>query len=420
MNSTTNFSALSAHLDISPWNKSNNLTNSFSENSSVPPFPVFDELHLTNSLVRGTMSFFSLFGNISTIVQMYRMRRRKSTINTLIINLATADLLVTFFCMGAEAIWALTMQWYAGEFVCKAVKYAQVFALNLSTYITVVISLDRCFAIMDPISRNKAPRRVKIMLSLAWGLCALFSVPQIFIFKVVRGPWERDFVQCMDTGYNEVAWSKRVYSIVSLLFSFVIPLLIMAIAYGLISGTITRKSKDFRDPDESSTTSEHGQLRGQVRSHLFRKAKRKALRMSIVIVAAFIICWTPYYVVFMYITYLDIKQFSRMTLLALGFIGLSNCLLNPVIYGAFHLCKVHSPRCWKRKDWPSYRDRALPNNLDTHRIVVVKPQDIMVLQQNEADIHMGVKIKQPCLIVLCKVTSESNENLKVIDATSNE
>lgn len=179
MEFSDNMSASLATEDILFRNSSYNVTHTSSENSTMPPFPVFDELHLTNSLVRGTMSFFSLFGNISTIVQMYRMRRRRSTINTLIINLATADLLVTFFCMGAEAIWALTMQWYAGEILCKAVKYAQVFALNLSTYITVVISLDRCFAIMDPISRNKAPRRVKIMLSLAWGLCALFSVPQV-------------------------------------------------------------------------------------------------------------------------------------------------------------------------------------------------------------------------------------------------
>jgi len=50
----------------------------------------------------------------------------------------------------------------------------------------------------------------------------------------------------MDMGYQEVAWSKRVYTIVSLLFSFIIPLTIMGIAYGLISGTINRKSKDFR------------------------------------------------------------------------------------------------------------------------------------------------------------------------------
>ena len=144
--------------------------------------PVFDELNLISVLVKGTMFIVSLFGNLSTIVQMYRMRRRKSTINTLIINLATADLLVTFFCMGSDAIWQSTVQWYAGDFMCKAVKFAQVFAFNLSTYVTVVISLDRCFAIMDPISRNKAPRRVKVMIIVTWCLCAIFSIPQVGTF----------------------------------------------------------------------------------------------------------------------------------------------------------------------------------------------------------------------------------------------
>lgn len=98
------------------------------------------------------------------------------------------------------------------------------------------------------------------------------------------------------------------------------------------------------EPEESSISSEYSQYRGQVRSHLFRKAKRKALRMSIVIVAAFVICWSPYYFVFMYFTFLDLREMPRKTMLPLAFIGLSNSLINPMIYGAFQLCKVHSPR----------------------------------------------------------------------------
>ncbi|KAK3799052.1 hypothetical protein RRG08_051335 [Elysia crispata] len=53
------------------------------------------------------------------------------------------------------------------------------FALYLSTYITVVISLDRCVAILDPMRRNGAAQRVKIMVCFAWILSALFSIPQI-------------------------------------------------------------------------------------------------------------------------------------------------------------------------------------------------------------------------------------------------
>ena len=148
-------------------------------NITLQEMPVFDEAKMIKVLVLGTLFFVSLFGNLATLIQMYKMRKRKSTINTLIINLATADLLVTFFCMGAEAVWSATVQWYAGEFMCRFIKFAQVFANNLSTYVTVVISLDRCCVILYPMSRNKAPKRVRNMIMCSWCLSAFFSVPQV-------------------------------------------------------------------------------------------------------------------------------------------------------------------------------------------------------------------------------------------------
>jgi len=55
----------------------------------------------------------------------------------------------------------------------------QVFGLYLSTYIVVIISIDRCIAILDPISKNRGPHRVKIMIGIAWILSAVFSLPQV-------------------------------------------------------------------------------------------------------------------------------------------------------------------------------------------------------------------------------------------------
>ena len=112
----------------------------------------------------------------------------------------------------------------------------------------------------------------------------------------------------------------------------------------------------FTDQEMSSSSSDTCTFQGHVRSDLFRKAKRKALRMSIVIVAAFIVCWTPYYVLFTCFTFFDIREMPQRTMLYLSFIGLSNSLLNPIIYGAFHLCNVHSPRSERRRY--AYRDYA--------------------------------------------------------------
>ena len=57
--------------------------------------------------------------------------------------------------------------------------FAQVFGLYLSNYIIVVISIDRCSAILDPISKNKAPKRTKSMLVVAYTSSLLLSVPQV-------------------------------------------------------------------------------------------------------------------------------------------------------------------------------------------------------------------------------------------------
>ena len=141
--------------------------------------PVFNEMSMIKTVVLSVMFVVSLVGNTATLMQMYRKRRRRSTINTLILHLATADLIVTFFCNVTDAVWASTVQWYAGNAMCKLVKFVQVFGLYLSTYIIVIISIDRCLAILDPMSRNKAPRRVRTMIAVAWILSFLFSLPQV-------------------------------------------------------------------------------------------------------------------------------------------------------------------------------------------------------------------------------------------------
>ena len=143
--------------------------------------PTFNEMSLIKTIVLSAMFVISLVGNTATLVQMFRMRRRRSTINTLIMNLAVADLFVTFFCNVTDAVWASTVQWLAGNAMCKLVKFLQVFGLYLSTYIIVIISIDRCYAILDPMSRNSAPKRVRVLIILAWIISALFSSPQVSI-----------------------------------------------------------------------------------------------------------------------------------------------------------------------------------------------------------------------------------------------
>jgi len=47
-------------------------------------------------------------------------------INLLITHLATADLIVSFFCNVTDAVWSATVQWLAGNAACKLIKFLQV------------------------------------------------------------------------------------------------------------------------------------------------------------------------------------------------------------------------------------------------------------------------------------------------------
>ena len=88
--------------------------------------PRFNQISMMKTVVLLLMFVVSFAANGATLVRMFRQRRRRSTINLLIAQLAGADLIVTFFCNVTDAVWTATVQWYAGNAACKVLKFLQV------------------------------------------------------------------------------------------------------------------------------------------------------------------------------------------------------------------------------------------------------------------------------------------------------
>lgn len=81
-----------------------------------------------NTVIRSSvlviMSIASVIGNSWTIRNIRKSRVAKKLSNqnytaiyALITHLCVADFLVASFCMFGDAVWALTVQWLAGEFM---------------------------------------------------------------------------------------------------------------------------------------------------------------------------------------------------------------------------------------------------------------------------------------------------------------
>lgn len=77
-----------------------------------------------------------------------------------------------------------------------------------------------------------------------------------------------------------------------------------------------------------------------MRGKLYRKAKHSSLLMTFVIVAAFVICWAPYYIVMIgYVFDMKFVQNDEIINKVVFGFGMLESMVNPIIYGAFHLAK---------------------------------------------------------------------------------
>lgn len=105
--------------------------------------------------------------------------KRKSHVRILIMNLTVADLLVTFIVMPVDAAWNITVQWQAGDVACRLLMFLKLVAMYSCAFVTVVISLDRQSAILNPLGISEAKRKSKIMLTVAWTMSIILSLPQV-------------------------------------------------------------------------------------------------------------------------------------------------------------------------------------------------------------------------------------------------
>ncbi|XP_065361121.1 neuropeptide SIFamide receptor [Calliphora vicina] len=293
------------------------------------------------------MALFSLLGNVLTMWNIYKTRlaRRNSrhswsAIYSLIFHLSIADVLVTGFCIIGEAAWCYTVQWLANDLTCKLVKLFQMFSLYLSTYVLVLIGVDRWIAVKYPMKSLNMAKRCYRLLGGTYILSLLLSLPQFFIFRVARGPFIEEFYQCVTHGFYTAEWQEQLYATFTLVFTFLLPLCILFGTYMSTFRTISNSEKMFQGSKLAGYNSNKPTSQTN-RQRLIHKAKMKSLRISVVIIFAFLICWTPYNVMMLIFMFWNPdKRFGEDLQSAIFFFGMSNSLVNPLIYGAFHLCPM--------------------------------------------------------------------------------
>ncbi|XP_021354155.1 cardioacceleratory peptide receptor-like [Mizuhopecten yessoensis] len=302
--------------------------------------------------------------NALVLFLIFMSRKIKSRMNMFIANLACADLLVGIFFILTDIFWKITIEWHAGNVVCKLIKFTQTFVMYGSSYALVALTIDRLEAIARPLNFQTRSRRYRILISLGWFFSFLFSLPHLHLYneEIVNGGMDGPKVQCWML--LPEPWMWRPYITLIAMAIFVVPALIIMASYMFIICIIWRKnnstlsSHDYSERYLLSAAQGNGTTYGSPslvvhssrrRGHwtetsmssrgIIPRARIKTIKITFVIVLAFVLCWSPYFVYDLLDAYGHIQHGTPHSVAISTFIqslAPLNSAANPIIYIIFN------------------------------------------------------------------------------------
>ncbi|XP_060925395.1 vasopressin V2 receptor-like [Limanda limanda] len=262
--------------------------------------------------------------NTSVLVGLWRQRKQMSRMRVFVFHLCLADMVVAFFQVCPQLMWDITDRFVGPDLVCRLVKYLQVLGMFSSTYMIVVMTVDRYQAVCKPMVKFQRSRtRLNIPVCVAWGVSLLGSLPQVFIFsqvEVAPGVFDcwANFVQ---------PWGLQTYVTWTTLVIFVLPVITIVFCQVRICQAIQinlyQKIQRLGVPSRASSVA--GMSRARV----------KTLKMTVFIVLAYIVCWAPFFTVQLWSAWDTHAPKENAIFTILMLLASLNSCANPVIYLVF-------------------------------------------------------------------------------------
>ncbi|XP_065691579.2 LOW QUALITY PROTEIN: mu-type opioid receptor [Patagioenas fasciata] len=254
-----------------------------------------------------------LFGNFLVMYVIIRYTKMKTATNIYIFNLALADALATS-TLPFQSVNYLMGTWPFGTILCKIVISIDYYNMFTSIFTLCTMSVDRYVAVCHPVKALdfRTPRNAKIVNVCNWILSSAIGLPVMFMATT---KYRHGSIDCTLT-FSHPAWYwENLLKICVFIFAFIMPVLIITVCYGLMILRLksVRMLSGSKEKDRNL---------------------RRITRMVLVVVAVFIVCWTPIHIYVIIKALVNIPETTFQTVswhfcIALGY---TNSCLNPVLY----------------------------------------------------------------------------------------
>ncbi|XP_068911908.1 tachykinin-like peptides receptor 99D isoform X2 [Tenebrio molitor] len=328
------------------------------------------------SILYAGMVIVATGGNLIVIWIVFSHKRMRTVTNYFLLNLSVADTMVSTLNVTFNFVYMLNSHWPFGELYCKISQFIAVLSVCASVFSLMSISIDRYMAIMTPL-RPRMGRTVTVLLAVStWLLGIIIGSPSLMFFRTYTMPYKdgEERVICYpewpDGSTNE-SMMEYIYNVGFLFVTYVVPIGSMTFTYARI-GIELWGSQSIGECTQRQMEN--------IRS------KRRVVKMMMVVVIIFAVCWLPYHLYFIVISYfpeITSSTYIQETYLAIYWLAMSNSMYNPIIYcwmnarfrrgfKQFFSCLpfIHvSPGALTRREVLTSRRRSYSGSPDHNRII---------------------------------------------------
>uniref|UniRef100_A0A672SQ51 Mu-type opioid receptor n=1 Tax=Sinocyclocheilus grahami TaxID=75366 RepID=A0A672SQ51_SINGR len=287
-----------------------------------------------------------LVGNVLVMYVIIRYTKMKTATNIYIFNLALADALATS-TLPFQSVNYLMGTWPFGDVLCKIVMSIDYYNMFTSIFTLTTMSVDRYIAVCHPVKALdfRTPRNAKIVNVCNWILSSAIGLPVMVMASTTIEYHTFDIIDCTLLFPHPPWYWENLLKICVFIFAFIMPVLIITICYGLMILRLksVRMLSGSKEKDRNL---------------------RRITRMVLVVVAVFIVCWTPIHI-FVIIKALVTIPSSLLQTVTWHFciaLGYTNSCLNPVLYA---FLDENFKRCFREFCVPSPSVLDLQNSTRT-------------------------------------------------------
>ncbi|XP_039207306.1 kappa-type opioid receptor [Crotalus tigris] len=322
------FPSRTSHSWLAGWKEYGNSSNGGYEDLQQNQTNISPAIPIIITAVYSMVFVVGLVGNSLVMFVIIRYTKMKTATNIYIFNLALADALVTT-TMPFQSTEYLMNTWPFGDVLCKIVISIDYYNMFTSIFTLTMMSVDRYIAVCHPVKALdfRTPLKAKIINICIWVLSSSVGISAI----VLGGTKVRE-----DTGSTECSlqfpdddyiWWDIFMKICVFVFAFIIPVLIIIVCYTLMILRLksVRLLSGSREKDRNL---------------------RRITRLVLVVVAVFIVCWTPIHI-FVLVEALGDVSHSTAAISSYYFciaLGYTNSSLNPILYA---FLDENFKRCFK-------------------------------------------------------------------------